>query len=576
MEFVKLNAVPSSREMLSAFGGYNANCRIGDGEFAAMENLCSDHYPLLASRRKRGVYAQPGNPQGLIARDSLCWVDGSKFVVNGYEVEMGLSEREEDCPKHLVSMGAYVVIFPDKKYINTLDLTEFGRLEAEFTTEGAVTLTPSEADGTPLVPAYRQPEEPQDPANMALWLDTSQQPPALLQWSAGTAMWVSVDATYLRLSAPGIGAAFEEGDGVSIAGAPEEVASRTIVSCRDTDFLVVSGLLEEEMTWEEPITVSRTLPLMDYVIECENRLWGCRYGPNREGKIVNEIYASKLGDFKNWNCFQGVSTDSYCLSLGAEGPFTGAVAHLGYPLFFRENCLHKIYGNYPANYRLQTTPCRGVQRGSEKSLAIVGEVLYYKSSTGVCAYDGALPVDISRNLGSEVYRDAAAGAHRGKYYISMADAGGEYHLFVYDRARNLWHREDGTHARCFCSCREELYFLDGDGRIVAEQGSGRAEEEVSWMAETGDLGGESPDNKYLTRLTLRLYLAPGAEARLSVRYDEEETWHLLARLRGSPLGSVTVPVAVRRCDHLRLRLEGTGDMRLYDLCKTMEEGSDVF
>ena len=52
MEFVKLNAVPSSREMLSAFGGYNANCRIGDGEFAAMENLCSDHYPLLASRGK--------------------------------------------------------------------------------------------------------------------------------------------------------------------------------------------------------------------------------------------------------------------------------------------------------------------------------------------------------------------------------------------------------------------------------------------------------------------------------------------------------------------------------------------
>ena len=96
------------------------------------------------------------------------------------------------------------------------------------------------------------------------------------------------------------------------------------------------------------------------------------------------------------------------------------------------------------------------------------------------------------------------------------------------------------------------------------------------MAETGCLGGDSPDNKYLTRLTLRLYLAPGAQARLSVRYDEEETWHLLARLQRSPLGSVTVPVAVRRCDHLRLRLEGTGDMRLYDLCKTMEEGSDVF
>ena len=114
MEFVKLNAVPSTRQMLSVFGGYNANCRIGDGEFAAMENLCSDHYPLPATRQKRGVYAQPANAQGLIARDGLCWVDGSKFVVNGYPVEMGLSEREADCPKSLVSVAGYVVIFPDK------------------------------------------------------------------------------------------------------------------------------------------------------------------------------------------------------------------------------------------------------------------------------------------------------------------------------------------------------------------------------------------------------------------------------------------------------------------------------
>ncbi|MGM9605295.1 MAG: hypothetical protein ACI3XG_09535 [Faecousia sp.] len=576
MRFVELKEVPSSREILSVFGGYNGNCRIGAGEFAAMENLCSDHYPLLSSRRKRGVFAQPKNAQGLIARDSLCWVDGSKFVVNGYEVEMNLSEREEDCPKRLVSMGVYVVIFPDKKYINTLDLTDFGNLEAEFTTEGTVTLTPAAADGTLLLPAYRQPEEPQEPENMALWLDTSQQPPALLQWSAGTAMWISVDTTFVKLSAPGIGAAFREGDGVSITGAPEQVAAQCVISCRDTDYLVVSGLLEEALSWEEPITVSRVLPEMDFVIECDNRLWGCRYGPNRQGEIVNEIYASKLGDFKNWSCFQGVTTDSYAMSLGAEGPFTGAIAHMGYPLFFRENCLHKIYGNYPANYRLQTTPCRGVQRGSEESLAIVGEVLYYKSPTGVCGYDGALPVDISMALAGAAYRDAAAGAQGGKYYISMADAEGAYHLFVYDTVRNLWHREDGTHARCFCSCREELYFLDDTGRIIGELGTGTPEEEVAWMAQTGDLGTESPDNKYLSRLTLRLYLAPGATAQLSVRYDEETVWHPLAQLQGGPMGSVTVPAAVRRCDHLRLRLEGTGDMRLYDLTRTLEQGSDVF
>lgn len=576
MRFAALNPLPSSRETISVFGGFNARGRIAPGEFSQMENLSSDAYPLVTTRKKRGIYARPRNPQGLIARDSLCWVDGSKFVVNGYPVELDLSEREEDCPKQLVSMGAYVIIFPDKKYINTLDLTDFGRLEGEVTTEGTVTLTPAAADGSALLPKYSQPEEPKEPENMALWLDTSRQPPALLQWSAGTGMWVSVDATYVRISAPGIGAAFRAGDGVSIAGAPEEVAQSGVIALADRDHLVVPGLLEQEKTWEAPITVSRRLPEMDFVIECENRLWGCRYGPNAEGRIVNEIYASKLGDFKNWNCFQGLSTDSYAMSLGAEGPFTGAISHMGYPLFFRENCLHKVYGNYPANYRLQTTPCRGVQRGSEGSLAMVGEVLYYKSVTGVCAYDGALPVEVSEPLGRVRYQNAAAGAYEGKYYISMEDEAGEAHLFVYDTARGLWHREDGTRAGCFCACREDLFFLDEAGCIRSVSGQGEPERDFPWMAQTGDLGTETPDSKYLTRLTLRLSLPPGSQAQLSVQYDREKVWYPLARLRGSQGGCLTVPAAVRRCDRLRLKLEGTGPMTLFDLTKTLEQGSDVF
>ena len=576
MRFPTLNGLPTSRETISVFSGYNGGCRIGDGEFSDMENMSSDRYPLLATRKKRGSFAQPKNPQGLIARDGLCWVDGSKFVVNGYEVEMNLSQREEDCPKRLVSMGAYVVIFPDKKYINTLNLTDFGNLEAEFITEGTVTITPAAADGTGLLPAYKQPEEPKEPEHMALWLDTSQQPPVLLQWSQGSGMWITVDKTYVRLSAPGIGGAFQEGDGIRITGGPEEVNGERVIALGEKDFLVVPGMLEEERSWEAPITVSRKLPVMDFVVECENRLWGCRYGPNRDGEIVNEIYASKLGDFKNWSCYQGVATDSYYVNLGAEGPFTGAIAHMGYPLFFRENCLHKVYGNYPANFRLQTTPCRGVQRGSDGSLAIVGETLFYKSPTGVCAYDGALPREISRALGEKSYQNAAAGAFRGKYYISMEDAAGKPQLFVYDTSRGLWHREDSTRALCFCTCRDDLFFLAEDGKILSVSGQGEREGDFHWMAQTGMIGTDSPDNKYLSRLTLRLYLAPGASMKLSVRYDEEPCWHALTVLHPASLGSITLPVAVRRCDHLRLKLEGTGEMRLFDLTKTVEEGSDVY
>ena len=57
--------------------------------------------------------------------------------------------------------------------------------------------------------------------------------------------------------------------------------------------------------------------------------------------MVNELYACKLGDFKNWNCFLGISTDSYVASVGTDGPWTGAVTYLGNPIFFKETCLHK-------------------------------------------------------------------------------------------------------------------------------------------------------------------------------------------------------------------------------------------
>ena len=315
---------------------------------------------------------------------------------------------------------------------------------------------------------------------------------------------------------------------------------------------------------------------MDYVIQCGNRLWGCRYGPDHKGQTVNEIYASALGDFRNWQRFQGLSTDSYAVSLGADGPFTGAAEHLGYPVFFREGYIHKIYGSYPAAFRLQSTPCPGVQRGSAASLALVGQLLYYKSPAGVCAYDGAAPADVSQALGGRLYRDAAAGALRGKYYISMKDGAGQSHLFVYDSARGLWHREDDTRAACFCACREDLFFLTSAGQIVSVTGAGEPEGDFSWLAETGQIGAASPDCKYLTRLNLRLYLAQGAEMELWVRYDEEADWRRLASLQGRPLGSVTLPAPVRRCDHLRLRLTGRGEMRLYSLTKTMEQGSDVF
>ena len=113
---------------LQQFYGYNAMPSAQEGEFAWTENLWGGDYPLLSTRPQRGTLTKLTNPQGLIAKDALLWVDDGTVYYNGYAVA-GL-ELTKDGVKQIVSMGAYAVFFPDKKYLNTADLSDHGSLDA--------------------------------------------------------------------------------------------------------------------------------------------------------------------------------------------------------------------------------------------------------------------------------------------------------------------------------------------------------------------------------------------------------------------------------------------------------------
>ena len=584
MKYPTLPVQKNSRETVEYFKGYNHNLRIGKNEFFDMRNMSSDNYPVLSPRGKRGFYVKPASPQGLIAKDVICYVDGQEFVMGEYRVDMGLSTAVEDCPKQLVSMGAYVIVMPDKKYINTMDITDFGNIEASFTSSTDVsfalcTITGDTYDNTVISPA-----EPDNPANLDYWIDTSSTPHTLKQFSATSGMWVIIATTYVKISAAGIGAAFEQYDGVTISGIVgagiQDLNGTMVIQAKGDDYIVVVGIIETVTTQtaaDGAIKVERKMPNLDFLIESENRLWGCRYGVALNGDVVNEIYSCKLGDFRNWNCFMGLSTDSYAASCGTDGQFTGAITHLGYPLFFKENCVHKVYGNYPANFQIQTTACRGVQKGCHGSLAIVNETLFYKARSGICAFDGSLPAEASHALGNEAYSDAVGGAHGNKYYVSMKDANGLWHLFVYDTAKNMWHKEDNLHASAFCSCRSELYCVDADNRnIITMFGSGETDaEEVPWMVETGEMGISSPDMKYIFRITVRMSMDIGATADFYAQYDLSDEWIHVCTIRGTDLRSFSIPIMPRRCDHMKLRIVGKGMAKIYGFTKTVQQGSDI-
>lgn len=580
MRYPRIDYIAQSREFIDTFRGYNHNLRISDGEFYDMSNLTSDYFPLLSPREPRGVYVTPESSSGcngIIAKDDFCYVDGESIFVGETEIDLAL----EDSYKSLISMGAYIIILPDKKYVNTQDLTDYGDIEAEFTTSGTVTFTLCKITGDPYTVTYTQDSEPKNPQNEQYWIDTSQTPHSLKQYSSSSGMWVSIATTYVKIEATGIGAQFKAYDSVTISGVKSEELSdlnnnMLIYDCGD-DYIIVVGILDEVTTQTTPITLKRSMPVMDFVIESGNRLWGCRFGSADDGSMVNEIYASKLGDFRNWSCYQGISTDSYRASVGTDGAFTGAVSHMGYPIFFKEGCMHKVYGNMPSNYQIQTTACRGVQKGSDRSLAIVNEVLYYKSRFGICAYDGSLPAEVSSALGEVAYFDAVSGAHGNKYYISMSDSDGVYHLFVYDTTRAMWHREDNTRVRCFASYKNDLYYIDGgSGKIKTVFGSGTADEtRVKWSCETGLLGLSSPDRKYISRINIRISLDTTSSAFFYIQYDSSGSWQHIASLRGSKTRSLSVAIRPRRCDHFRIRIEGEGDMKIYSITKTMSEGSDI-
>lgn len=583
MRLPLLNELPTTRQTIEVFGGYNHNLRIGEGEFYDMKNLTSTDYPVLSPRTQRGIYASPNNPQGMIEKETLCYVDGTEFVINDdTRIDLGLSTKEEDCPKSLVSMGAYVIIMPDKKYINTKDYSDRGNIEETLETSGETTFELCKIDGS----AYKEPPAqdtaPQNPKDTDLWLDTSSIPHTLKQYSTINSTWVSIATTYIKITFSDVDLLpFSAGDGITISGLEEtelsDLNGTAVIQEVGENYIVVIGIIKKKTTLDTKITFERLMPTMDFIIESENRLWGCKYGKDINGNVFNEIYASKLGDFKNWNCFAGISTDSYVATVGTDGQFTGAVTHLGYPIFFKENCMHKVYGNYPANYQIQTTHCRGVQKNCSKSLVIVNEILYYKARSAVCVYDGSLPVEISSAFGDMTYTNAVAGTVKNKYYISMMDNNGEYQLFVYDTKRGLWHKEDNTHVLDFCTYRGELYYIDAKkNQIKTILGSGTPDKSpINWMAESGIIGTDLPDKKYISRLDVRMKLTVGTRVYFYIEYDSCGQWEHLFTMTGIKLQSFPISIRPRRCDHMRIRIEGDGEAKIFSICKTIEQGSDV-
>lgn len=630
-----------SRAVISSFGGINRRARIADGEFADMQNMSADAYPLLAPRAARTmaqrqltekktetVTDEDGVEQtvettvhkslnGILGDVGFCSVWGTDFYYLGKKIE-GLSLIDGE--KRLVAFGANILVYPDQKYYNAVT-GESGAIETVETVSGTETYgsrggTGKVADSLTLkggetTVAVDYPKASHGFRGVTYYdlktdeicfnapygtddhfrsnLHVRVQNGALEYLYSGTArhtdggtggkpakfemdnqVWKTLPVSAITTAATADGYLWNGdypiaiADGKLLLGEPGRLAS--VFSKMETD----THMLTCTYNWTKS-----NLPRLDYVCVLDNRLWGCRYGAQAGSTAaVNEIYCTALGSYKDFTT--GTTADSaWTTSVGAYGKWTGCIAYNGRVLFFKEDKIIRVSGTKPANFQTAEISDIGLQVGCEKSMQIIDGILYYKSRDGIYAYDGSLPTRISDKLGdAQRAKTAVAGSIYGKYYVSLDGV-----LYVYDTRTGLWHKEDMQNIRYFtryngalyAAVEQDIVCLVGETDAIFE--AAEPEGAFAWSCESGDLGLESPYQKYYKRVLIRASGDADADMTVSVIPDGGEP--IASDFTFDGLGTDVFPVVTPRCDHMRVKISGHGAVRVYSISYETETVGDM-
>lgn len=572
MEAVMMHSGSGKRKMTQVqFNGYMHTVSCSEGQIWDETNISGRAWPYLRPVRERASFGKTCT-HALFAHDELGWVHGTELWYDNHLVGYVADSR-----KQIAVMGNRIVIWPDKVVLNASykRLGTYATLDAlkaavtspkEFDAYGVGSGVPYEIyvwNGTEWVSNGKELEPMEVSASFSS-----------VTFKNGTYKDVEADCNTMEFSVNVENLGFKEGDAVAIRGCTKHPENNKTAIIREIEgkqlrfyenaFVLDGDEGNTEYKETGTITLSREVPEMDMIMALDNRLWGAR---------DDTIYASKLGDPMNWNVFDGLTTDSWFQETGTAGEFTGCIPFLGYPIFFKENHIFKIYGKNAENFQPSKSATMGVKRGAGRSLAVAGEVLYYLSPNGLCAYSGGVPENIAAPFGEVTYKTAVNGSDGQRLYMSMERADGQTELFCLDTATGLLSKEDDLDAAAWCSHNGTLYALleTGNAKIV-NQDSGNA---MDSMVEFGDFYEQTMDRKTANRLQMRLMIKEGAELKVLIKYDSEEDWRHVKTFAATKKMSFSYPVRIRRCDHYRIRLEGKGYWELLSMAREYLVGSGV-
>lgn len=619
MDARNLNILQNGRQMLRAFGGINETYGCSEAEESRALNFSSRGYPALQTRAPRRKTREVKDVNGMYHLNGLLVCRGTtlEYTPDDSETREGavvLEHALTNDRKALTGMGTKVLIWPDKKAFDT-ETGELSELGAVWEIgEAGMTVTPCDTEGKTYTPGSVGETEPEAPEDGQLFLKGDSETPygmdsVLLKYSTKNKKWQEIMLQSLRIHCPGLGAAMKENDTVTLSGVPQRVCDALAkglngeisISTLDGDDIITAlalpkksdryygnwtvlrsgtawqsldGKVTENEAADAPVKAERRVPDLDFVTEQGNRVWGC-------SRKENSIYACALGDPTNWYSYRGIASDSYAVSVGSDGAFTGAASCLSYILFFKENCIHKLYGSKPSDYQMSSVRCRGVAAKAAGSLCVIAETLYYLSPDGVMAWSGSLPAKVSGALdtGKLTAADWAMGGQLdARYYLYLhrrADGDGSGRLLVYDTEKGLWHEESPAGTE-MVSTGQQLYLWDGSALWAAgsdRETEGEEEANLRFEAVTGDIGMSVPDDKYISRVTLRLDALAHTVVTVAVSYDGG-AWETVGSCAVTQEHQrVNLPFVPRRHDLMRLKFSGTGQMTLRSMAFTAADAA---
>lgn len=322
-----------------------------------------------------------------------------------------------------------------------------------------------------------------------------------------------------------------------------------------------------------------------FITPYNNRNFAC----NVEGDCV---YSSVIGSLYDFNALEDGEASADWISVMSSGVFTGMTAFGGNVFYFKEHCVHKLYGSSPSDWQLVELPINGVENGAENSIAVENDYCIYKSTDGFYIFDGLTATKISDKLGR--YMDIGGARYssaifKGKYYCAVVNfIGGTYTLFTYDISKGLWSCEEcdtelGTTADVqIMKTQRDVYLVKcnaSTAEIISLNSNREFEfdstwtDSMPWCVQTGRLDVSSPYNKHFTKIAI---CAEGDGSAVTVKaIGKGASRERSFTFSPTEIDTFTYAFKPMRCDNMKLKLSGTGQAKIHSITVFLSEGSEI-